>query len=195
MRNRLKGAVCLAALRASSAPPTQITFSSIFPGVPRYLWRLEWFPIEPKGSPRKLLAIAIGSDFTRTDYDRVLRLIVFANCKYDPAYLVMVECPGDSAWNSNDFRLDIPAADAIFLSRAFTARKHPAIPTNPEHDWAWVVREPARGKDAVELSHKLAPRRSDKPNFFITLSRRLTLGRRDFWLIEGVPIDDVVTLL
>ena len=55
------GAVHRAALRAASALPTQITFSSTFPDIRRYLWRVDGFSIEPKGSLSKTLAIANGS--------------------------------------------------------------------------------------------------------------------------------------
>jgi len=50
------GAVRCAGLRASSALRTQITCSSTFPGIHGHLWRVDWFPIEPKGSLRKPLA-------------------------------------------------------------------------------------------------------------------------------------------
>jgi RepB DNA-primase N-terminal domain len=189
------GAVRLAALRASSALPTQITFSSTFPGIHRYLWRVDWFPIEPKGSLGKLLATAIGSYPTFTDRNRVLRLMGFANCKNDPAYHVTVEYRGDSAWDSDDFWLDIPDADAVLSSRTFTARKHPSNPTNPEHDWSWVLPALAHGKDAAKLTRKLASRRADKPNSLYYAQRTAEVASARLWLVESVPIDDVVTLL
>jgi hypothetical protein len=124
------GAVRRAALRAPSALLTQI-FISTFPGIHRYLWRVDWFPIEPKGSLSKMLAIAIGSYRTCTDCSRGLRLTGFANCKNHPAYHMTVEYSADSTWDSDDFWLDIPPADAILSSRAFTARKRPPNPQIP----------------------------------------------------------------
>ncbi len=53
------GAIRLAVLRAFSPLPTGITFSSTFPGIHRYIWRVDWFPIEPKGSLGKTLAITM----------------------------------------------------------------------------------------------------------------------------------------
>ncbi len=185
----------LAPLRASDALPTPITFISTSPGIPRDLWRVDGFPIEPQGSALNLLAIGIGSDPTCTDCNRVLRRPGFLNCKYDPAYPVTVEYPGDSTWNSDDFRLDILAADAILSSRAFTARKYPTNPTNSEHGWAWVLHERVRGKDAAKLTRKLASRRSDKPNPLYYAQRTVDVASARLWLIEGIPIDDVVTLL
>jgi hypothetical protein len=108
---------------------------------------------------------------------------------------VTIEYPGDSTWNSDDFRLDILAADAILSSRTFTTRKHPTNPTNSEHDWAWVLHELARGKDAAKLTRKLASRRADKPNPLYYAQRTVDIASARLWLIEGVPIDDVATLL
>ena len=90
------------------------------------LWRVEGFTFEQQESALKLLAITFGGDPACTDCNRVLRLPGFLNRKYDPAYPVTVEYPSDSTWNSDDFRLDILAADAMLSSRAITPRKHPA---------------------------------------------------------------------
>ena len=125
----------------------------------------------------------------------MLRLPGFLNCKYDPAYPVTVEYPGDSTWNSDDFRLDILAADAVLSSHSITSRKHPDKHTNSERDWAWVLDELAKGKDAAKLTRKLASRRSDKPNPLYYAQRTVDVASARLWLIEGVPIDDVVTML
>jgi|SRR5271166_5510197 len=95
-------AVRCAALRASSALPTQITFSSTFPGILTHIWRIDWFPIGPTGSLAKPLAIAIGRYPTCTDRKWVLRLMGFGNCKNDPACHVTVKYRGDSTWDSDD---------------------------------------------------------------------------------------------
>jgi hypothetical protein len=189
------GAILLAALRASSALPTQITLTSTFRGIHRYLWRVDWFPIQPKGSLRKLLAIAIGSYPTCTDCNWVLRLMGFANCKNDPAYHVTVEYRGDSTWDSDDFRLDIPASEAILSSRTFTARKHPSNPTNPGHDWLWVLHELARGKDAAKLTRKLISRGADRPNSMYNAQKAVDVASDRVWLGETIPIEDSVIFL
>ena len=67
--------------------------------------------------------------------------------------------------------------------------------SNSEHDWAWVLHELARGKDAAKLTRKLASRRSDKPNPLYYAQRTVDVASARLWLIEGIPIDDVVTLL
>jgi hypothetical protein len=156
---------------------------------------VDGFTLEQQESALKLLAVTFGGDPACTDCNRVLRLPGFLNCKYDPAYPVTVEYPGESTWNSDDFRLDILAADAVLSSRAITARNRPSNRTNSEHDWAWVLHELAGGKDAAKLTRKLASRRSDKPNPLYYAQRTVDVASARLWLIEGIPIDDVVTLL
>jgi len=175
--------------------PRRMPSSRTSLGKYQILWRVDGFTLEQQESALKLLAITFGGDPACTDCNRVLRLPGFLNCKYDPAYAVTVEYPGDSTWNSDDFRLDILAADALLPSRAITARKRPSDHTNSEHDWAWVLHELARGKDAAKLTRKLAYRRADKPNPLYYAQRTVDVASARLWLIEGVPTDDVVTLL
>jgi hypothetical protein len=47
----------------------------------------------------------------------------------------------------------------------------------------------------VRLTRKLASRRSDKPNPLYYAQRTVDVVSARLWLIEGIPIDDVVTLL
>jgi hypothetical protein len=189
------GETRLSSLRASDAvpPPNAVLSTSLRKY--QILWRVDGFTLEQQESALKLLAITFGGDPACTDCNRVLRLPGFVNCKYDPACRVTVEYPGDSTWNSDDFRLDILAADAILSSRTFTMRKHASNHTNSEHDWAWVLHELARGKDAAKLTRKLASRRADKPNPLYYAQRTVDVASAKLWLIEGIPIDDVVTLL
>jgi len=189
------GETRLTSLRVSDAvpPPNAILSTSL--GKYQILWRVDGFTLEQQESALKLLAITFGGDPACTDCNRVLRLPGFVNCKYDPVYPVTVEYPGNSSWNFDDFRLDILAADAILSSRAITARKQPANHSNSEHDWAWVLHELARGKDAAKLTRKLASRRADKPNPLYYAQRTVDVASARLWLIEGVTTDDVVTLL
>jgi hypothetical protein len=189
------GETRLSSLRASDAvpPPNAVLSTSL--GKYQILWRVDGFTLEQQESALKLLAITFGGDPACTDCNRVLRLPGFVNCKYDPACRVTVEYPGDSTWHSDDFRLDILAADAILSSRTFTMRKHASNHSNSEHDWAWVLHELARGKDAAKLTRKLASRRADEPNPLYYAQRTVDVASAKLWLIEGIPIDDVVTLL
>ena len=189
------GEARLASLRASDAVPPPNAVLSTSSGKYQVLWRVDGFTFEQQESALKLLAITFGCDPACTDCNRVLRLPGFLNCKYDPPYRITVEYPGDSTWNVDDFRLDIPAANAILSSRSTTTRKHPANHTNSEHDWAWVLHELAHGKDAAKLTRKLASRRADKPNPLYYAQRTVDVASARLWLIEGVPMDDVVTML
>ena len=189
------GEARLTSLRASDAvpPPNAILSTSL--GKYQVLWRVDGFTFEQQESALKLLAITFGGDPACTDCNSVLRLPGFLNCKYDPPYRITVEYPGDSTWNSDDFRLDILAADAMLSSRSTTPRKHPTNHTNSEHDWAWVLHELAHGKDATKLTRKLASRRADKPNPLYYAQRTVDVASARLWLIEGVPMEDVVTML
>src|SRR6202167_5644309 len=189
------GEARLTSLRASDAvpPPNAVLSTSL--GKYQILWRVEGFTLEQQESALKLLAVPFGADPACTDCNRVLRLPGFLNCKYEPACQVTVEYPGDSIWSSDDFRLDLLAADAILSSRIYVARKHSSNHTNSERDWAWGVDELARGKDPAKLTRKLALRRRDKPNPLYYAQRTVDVASARLWLIEGMPIDDVVTLL
>jgi hypothetical protein len=189
------GEARLASLRASDAVPTPNAIVSTSLGKCQVLWRVDGFTLEQQESALKLLATTFGGDPACTDCNRVLRLPGFLNCKYDPAYPITVEYHGDSVWNSDDFRLDILAADALLSPRSITPRKHPDKHTNSERDWAWVLDELAKGKDATKLTRKLASRRADKPNPLYYAQRTVDVASARLWLIEGVPLEDVVTML
>src|SRR5450755_4575096 len=189
------GEARLTSLLASDAvPPPNVVLST---SLSKYqiLWRVDGFTLEQQESALKLLAITFGGDPACTDCNRVLRLPGFLNCKYDPAYPVTVEYPGDSTWNSDDFQLDILAADAIHSYGAITARKHSSDHSNSEHDWAWVLHELARGKDAVKLTRKLASRRSDKPNPLYYAQRTIDIASARLMLLNGAAIEDVIATL
>jgi hypothetical protein len=185
----------LASLRTSDAVPTPNAIVSTSFGKYQVLWRVDGFTLEQQESALKLLAVTFGGDPACTDCNRVLRLPGFVNCKYDPAYPVTVEYPGESTWNSNDFRLDMLAADALLSPCSISPRKHPDKHTNSDRDWAWVLHELAEGKDAAKLTRKLASRRADKPNPLYYAQRTVDVASARMWLIEGVPMDDVITML
>src|SRR6202050_4455830 len=189
------GEARLSSLRASDAvpPPNAILSTSL--GKYQILWRVAGFTVEQQESALKLLAITFGGDPACTDCNRVLRLPGFLNCKYDPAYPVTVEYPGESTWDSDDVRLDILAADGLLPTHPITARKRTSNHTHSEHDWAWVLHELARGKDAAKLTRKLASLRADKPNPLYYAQRTVDVASARLWLIDGVPLDDVVTVL
>ena len=189
------GEARIASLRVSDAVPTPSAIVSTSRGKYQILWRVEGFTFEQQESALKVLARAFGGDPACTDCNRVLRLPGFLNCKYDPAYPVTVEYPSDSTRNAGDFRLDISASDAMLLSRAIQSRQPSGERTNSEHDWAWVLRELAHGKDAAKLTRTLASRRSAKPNPLYYAQRTVDLASARLWLVEGIPPEDVVAML
>jgi hypothetical protein len=67
--------------------------------------------------------------------------------------------------------------------------------TTSENDWAWVCHQLDHGKDAMTLTHELALRRSEKPNPTYYAQRTVDMASACLWLLEGAPIDDVITML
>ncbi|MGC8549186.1 MAG: RepB family DNA primase [Acidobacteriaceae bacterium] len=189
------GEARLAALRAFNTIPTPNVILATSPGKYQVLWHVDDFTSEQQEGTLKLLAIAFGGDPACTDCNRVLRLPGFLNCKYDPAYPIAVEYPSNSTCNPGDFRLDVLAPDAVLSSRAIPLRKHLGKHTTSEHDWAWVLRELANGKDGAKLAQALASRRSDKPNPYYYAQRTVDMASARLWLLEGAPINDVITML
>lgn len=143
----------------------------------------------------KLFAIAFGGDSACTDCNRVLRIPGFLNRKYDPAHRVTVEYPDDSIWTPDDFQLDAGVVDAMLIGHASVPRKPPSKHSNSEDDWAWVSAQLAHGKDAGKLTRELASRRSDKPNPVYYAQRTVDVASARLWIIEGIRIDDVITML
>ena len=185
----------LATLRASDAAPTPSAILSTSPGKYQVLWRVDGFDFSRQEQTLKLLAVAFGGDPACTDCNRVLRLPGFLNRKYDPAHRVTVEYPCDSVWTPTDFRLDSGVVDAMLFDHAIPPRKQPGKHSNSESDWAWVSHELAHGKDPVKLTRELASRRSDKPNPLYYAQRTVDVASGRLWLIEGIRIDDVITML
>ena len=190
-----EGDARLAALLASDAVPAPTAILSTSPGKYQVLWRVNRFDFERQEHTLKLLAIAFGGDPACTDCNRVLRIPGFRNCKYNPPHVVTVEHPCDSIWNPNDFRLDIPATNAMHFEHSVAPRKQPGKHSNSESDWAWVSDQLTHGKDAVKLTRELAFRRSDKPNPVYYAERTVDVASARLWLIEGVRMDDVISML
>jgi RepB DNA-primase from phage plasmid len=185
----------LAALLASDAVPTPSVILSTSPGKYQALWRVDGFDFACQEQTLKLLAIAFGGDPACTDCNRVLRIPGFLNRKYDPAHRVTVEYPCDSVWTPADFRLDSGAVDAMLFDHGSIPQKQPGKHSNSESDWAWVSHELAHGKDALKVTRVLASRRSDKPNPLYYAQRTVDIASARLWLIEGIRIDDVMTML
>jgi hypothetical protein len=185
----------LVALRASNAVPTPTAILSTSFGKYQVLWSVDGFDFERQEQALKLLAIEFGGDPACTDCNRVLRIPGFLNRKYDPAQRVTVEYPCKSVWTPTDFRLDIGTGDAARFAGRIPPRKQPAKHSNSEMDWAWVCDQLTHGKDALKLTRELAARRSDKPDPVYYAQRTVDVASARLWLLEGVRMDDVTTML
>jgi hypothetical protein len=185
----------LAVLRVSDMVPPPTSIVSTSPGKYQVLWRVEGFDFAHQEQILKLLAIAFGGDPACTDCNRVLRIPGFLNRKYDPAHPVTVEYPDDSIWTPDDFRLDARAVDAMPFDHVTSPNNRVGKHSYSEGDWAWVSDELAHGKDAMKLTRELASRRPDKPNPLYYAQRTVDVASARLWLIEGVCIADVITML
>jgi len=185
----------IATLRTSDTVPLPNAILSTSPGKYQALWRVTGFDFERQEQTLKMLAGAFGGDPACTDCNRVLRVPGFVNHKYSPAHPVGVEYPSDSIYGPEDFRLD-GVADFSVPPLCSTARKSASGKhSHSEDDWAWVLSELWRGKDAVKLTRELASHRSDKPDPLYYARRTVDVASARIWLGEGVPIGDVITML
>jgi len=185
----------LAALRASDRVPTPTAVISTSPGKYQALWRVAGFDFERQEQMLKLIAQAFGGDPACTDRNRVLRVPGFLNCKYSPAHPVAVEYPADAIYGPADFRLENSEVSSV-LPLCGNARKSPiGKHSHSEDDWAWVCARIAHDIDAARLTRELASRRSDKSDPLYYAQRTVDVASARLWLADGIPIDDVITML
>jgi hypothetical protein len=185
----------LAALRASDGVPLASAVLSTSPGKYQVLWQVEGFDFATQEIMLKRLAIAFGGDPACTDCNRVLRIPGFANRKYSLAHSVTVEYPSNAISIPADFRLPEMTQFATLPLSGNARPQSSHKDTHSEHDWAWVCHQLAQGKDAGKLTHELASRRSDKPNPLYYAQRTIDVASARQWLLEGAPIEDVITIL
>jgi hypothetical protein len=185
----------IGALRASDAVPVPTAVLSTSPGKYQVLWRVQGFDFDQQENTLKLLAIAFGGDPACTDRNRVLRVPGFRNCKYDPAHLVMVEYPSDSAYRSDDFCLDDAALHSTFPIRRVAQTELNRKDTRSEQDWAWAVEQLSLGEDARRITLMLASQRSDKPNPLYYAQRTIDIASARISLLQGAAIEDVMTMI
>lgn len=189
----------LAALRATNLVPTPTAIISTSPRKYQALWRVAGFDFDRQEQTLKLIAQVFGGDPACTDRNRVLRVPGFLNQKYSPAHPVAVEYPSDAIYGPTDFRLDDAAFSSV-LPPCGNARKPPANSlagkhSHSEDDWAWVCSQLAHGKDAAKLTRELALRRADKSDPLYYAQRTVDVASARLWLADGIPIDDVITML
>ena len=193
------GEARLATLRASDRLPTPTAIISTSPGKYQALWHVAGFDFEHQEEMLKRIAQAFGGDPACTDRNRVLRVPGFLNQKYSPAHPVAVEYPADAVYTPADFRLEDAICSSV-LPRCGNARKPPVHSTTLKHshsedDWGWVCARLAHGQDASKLTRELAARRSDKSDPLYYAQRTVDVASARLWLGQGIPIDDVITML
>ena len=180
----IDGEACLTSLRTSYAVPMPTAVLSTSLGKYQILCRVNCFNFERQESTLNLLAIPFGGDPACMDGNRTLRWPGFRNCENDLSYPITVKYPCDSTSNPGDFRLDIPAANALPLPHAIASREHPGKHINSEHGSAWILHELGHGKDASKLTRTIASR------------ARITLSHRpDFASSKAFRSRTFVTLL
>jgi hypothetical protein len=184
----------LSSIRNSEAVPTPSAIVQTSHGKYQVLWRVEGFDLELQETMLKDLAIAFGGDPACTDRNRVVRVPGFVNCKYDPPHLVTVEYPSDTFSIPEEFRLT-STPPLLSHSEASKPAFHPGKHSNSENDWAWVSRELWLGKDALKLTRELASRRTDKSDPLYYAQRTVDVASARLWLMEGIGMDDVITML
>jgi hypothetical protein len=184
----------LSSIRDSEAVPTPSAIVQTSHGKYQVLWRVEGFDFEIQETMLKELAIAFGGDPACTDCNRVVRVPGFVNCKYDPPHIVTVEYPSDTFSIPEDFHL---TSTPPLLSDSVTSKPtlYPGKHSNSENDWAWVSRELWHGKDALKLTRELASRRADKSDPLYYAQRTVDVASARLWLMEGIGMDDVITML
>jgi len=184
----------LSSIRDSDSVPTPSAIVQTSHGKYQVLWRVDGFDFELQETTLKELAIAFGGDPACTDCNRVVRVPGFVNCKYDPPHLISVEYPSDTFTIPIDFQLTSTASISLHIapmSPSFRPGKH----SNSETDWACVSRELWQGKDALKLTRELASKRADKSNPLYYAQRTVDVASARLWLMEGICIDDVITML
>jgi hypothetical protein len=185
----------IGALRASDSVPIPTAILSTSPGKYQALWRVAGFDFERQEQMLKLLALAFGGDPACTDRNRVLRIPGFFNRKYSPAHLVAVEYPSNGTYGPADFRLTDAVGSSVLPLRENARKSASAKHSHSEDDWAWVCSQLARGQNAAKLTRELASRRADKPDPLYYAERTVDVASARLWLADGVPIDDVITML
>jgi hypothetical protein len=185
----------LATLRASNLVPTPTAIISTSPGKFQALWRVAGFDFERQERTLKLIAQAYGGDPACTDRNRVLRVPGFLNRKYSPAHPVAVEYPTDGIYGPADFRLENIEVSPMPLLCGNARKKPVGKHSHSEDDWAWVCARLARDMDAAKLTRELAQRRADKSNPLYYAQRTVDVASARLWLSDGIPIDDVITML
>jgi hypothetical protein len=150
-------------LREPGMPEPHHMFESS-PGKYQLIWQVEGFEKEQAEELMRAYAAYFGADPAATDCSRVMRVPGFRNCKYEARHFVrdVQEKAVASVYTPGDY-----PRYATGQEHVIRAARRSAIVTGgsrSEADFAWAMRELARGKDESTIATELAARRPDKPN-------------------------------
>ena len=137
------------------------------PGKHQILWQVEGFGKEEAEQTLRNLAAAHGADPAVTDCSRVLRIPGFRNCKYtDPRHYVrdVHTNPPSRVYGPSDFpkypEVERPVTQAGERQR-FSGNGQVS---QSERDWAYALRQLAKGTDPAVIRGNIEAFRQDKAN-------------------------------
>jgi hypothetical protein len=138
------------------------------PGKHQILWQVEGFDKEQAEATLRNLAAAHGTDPAVTDCSRVLRIPGFRNCKYagQRHYVRDVHpSPAKRTYQPEDFpkypEIERPAAAASAGRPRFSGNGQVS---QSERDWAYALRQLAKGTDPQVIQANIESFRQDKAN-------------------------------
>jgi hypothetical protein len=135
------------------------------PGKHQILWQVEGYGKEEAEQTLRNLAAAHGADPAVTDCSRVLRVPGFRNCKYAdrPHYVRDVHVhPPSQVYGPSDFP-KYPEVERPVRPPGERPRSSSQV-SQSERDWAYALRQLAKGTDPAVIRANIEDFRQDKAN-------------------------------
>ena len=153
-------------LRADGMPdPHHVLETSS--GKHQILWQVEGFRKEEAEQTLRNLAAAHGADPAVTDCSRVLRIPGFRNCKYSdqPHYVRDVHSnPPSQVYGPSDFPKYPDVQRPVTVSGERRRFSGTGEVSQSERDWAYALRQLAKGTDPAVIRANIEGYRQDKAN-------------------------------
>ncbi len=190
------GEARIAALRASDSVPVAYGNLSTSPNKYQALWRVNGFDFERQESTLKLLAIAFGGDPACTDCNRVLRVPGFLNRKYSPR-------PSGRSRISLRFDLEsrgLSSRQCRCICHAPATRNRAVNAARKAHPFGAGLGVGSARAFARKRCGEADPRSGGNaaptsPILSTTRNAPWNMASARLWMLEGAPIDDVITML
>jgi hypothetical protein len=170
-----EGAKSLAAIEQSGNVPRPNYVLSTSPDKFQVVWRVDGIAQEQAEALLRALARKFKGDPAATDSTRVLRVPGFVNKKYDEEHTVKAEQRSDRVHNWHDFKLRTDNLDSPYqpLGRSSITRARTDGPlSQSEHDWAFAIRQLAKGTDPEQIIHEIADYRKGQKHDVLDYARR-----------------------